>query len=68
MTTNHIKEIYSIFKSSSGISTDTRTIKNDSIYFAFHTLSIVVEIYLLSNIFKEKKNLHTVVSKIRIIN
>ena len=36
--------------------------------FLFHTLSIVVEIYLLSNIFKEKKILHTVVSKIRIIN
>ena len=36
--------------------------------FLFHTLSIVVEIYLLSNIFKEKKNLHTNVSKIRIIN
>ena len=34
MTTNHIKEIYSIFKNSSGISTDTRTIKNNSIYFA----------------------------------
>ena len=32
--TNYIKEIYSIFKNSSGISTDTRTIKNDSIYFA----------------------------------
>ena len=36
--------------------------------FLFHTLSIVVEIYLLSNIFKEKKNLHTDVSKICIIN
>ena len=34
MTTNHIKDIYSIFKNSSGISTDTRTIKNNSIYFA----------------------------------
>lgn len=34
MTTNYIKEIYSIFKNSSGISTDTRTIKNNSIYFA----------------------------------
>jgi len=34
MTTNQIKEIYSIFKNSSGISTDTRTIKNNSIYFA----------------------------------
>ena len=34
MKTNHIKEIYSIFKNSSGISTDTRTIKNNSIYFA----------------------------------
>ena len=39
-----------------------------SIYFPPHTLSIFVEIYLLSNIFKEKKNLHTDVSKIRIIN
>ena len=34
MTTNHIKEIYSIFKKSSGISTDTRSIKENSIYFA----------------------------------
>ena len=34
MTTNYIKEIYSIFKNSSGISIDTRTIKNNSIYFA----------------------------------
>ena len=31
---NSIEEIYSIFKKSSGISTDTRSIKENSIYFA----------------------------------
>ena len=34
MKTNYIKEIYSIFKNSSGISTDTRSIKENSIFFA----------------------------------
>ena len=31
---NSISEIYSIFKNSSGISTDTRSIKDNSVYFA----------------------------------
>ena len=33
---NSIEEIYSIFKNSSGVSTDTRSIKDNSIFFALN--------------------------------